>query len=200
MKKCLKCAETKALTEFHKDKSRKDGLFSYCKICVNMYAKARQTTNISTEINVISKVCLTCKVEKLANMFGIERRNTDGLCRYCRDCSKERLKKRVRERKETYKNACRVNSLIQTKRLDKPSTHICAFGGCNTFAQEYHHILYDDIDNGNNLSIITPVCYYHHDVVEIEKNNGIDLSDKFSLRIQIERFGAPYPSTISYLN
>jgi len=34
-KKCLKCGEVKSLTDFPKDKSRKDGLHPYCKNCTN---------------------------------------------------------------------------------------------------------------------------------------------------------------------
>lgn len=34
MKKCTKCGETKAESEFHKHKKTKDGLRSDCKICV----------------------------------------------------------------------------------------------------------------------------------------------------------------------
>jgi len=34
-KKCPKCGEVKSLTDFPKDKSRKDGLHPYCKNCTN---------------------------------------------------------------------------------------------------------------------------------------------------------------------
>lgn len=36
-KKCTKCKIEKPLTEFHKDKSRKDGLRYYCKACIAQY-------------------------------------------------------------------------------------------------------------------------------------------------------------------
>jgi hypothetical protein len=32
-KSCIKCSEVKPLTEFHKDKSKKDGYMRYCKAC-----------------------------------------------------------------------------------------------------------------------------------------------------------------------
>lgn len=35
MKKCSKCKEVKILTDFNKNRSRKDGLNSYCRICQN---------------------------------------------------------------------------------------------------------------------------------------------------------------------
>ena len=30
---CAKCKETKPVSEFHKDRRRKSGVFSYCKVC-----------------------------------------------------------------------------------------------------------------------------------------------------------------------
>lgn len=33
MKKCTRCGETKPLDGFHRDKSNKDGLYVYCKVC-----------------------------------------------------------------------------------------------------------------------------------------------------------------------
>lgn len=37
MKICLMCNEGKVLSDFHKDKNRKDGLYVYCKSCVKCY-------------------------------------------------------------------------------------------------------------------------------------------------------------------
>ena len=45
MKRCSKCKVEKELSEFHKDKSRKDGLFSYCKGCTKAHVDAYKTTN-----------------------------------------------------------------------------------------------------------------------------------------------------------
>lgn len=200
MKVCRKCKENKPFTEYHKDSSKEDGYVNWCKKCVNISQKRRQDLNLSRDIVVVSKICRTCKIEKKADSFVRERRNKDGLCGYCNDCRKIREKNRRRIKKETYKNSCRVSSLIKTGKLNRPCESPCAYGGCNTSASQYHHIKYDDLDKGDNLSIITPVCRYHHDTVEIYKNDGIDLSNKFSTRIQIERFGTPKPSKITYLS
>ena len=35
MKVCRNCGKTKELDEFYNDKSRKDGKYSYCKVCAN---------------------------------------------------------------------------------------------------------------------------------------------------------------------
>ena len=45
MKKCIKCGEVKPFSEFHKDKSRADGLNNKCKKCVAQYMKAYGTEN-----------------------------------------------------------------------------------------------------------------------------------------------------------
>lgn len=41
MKRCPRCAETKPLTEFHKNPSRKDGVSSVCKPCRRLYDHER---------------------------------------------------------------------------------------------------------------------------------------------------------------
>ena len=42
-KRCTSCKFTKPVEEFHKDKSRKDGLSIYCKTCVRQSEMARTT-------------------------------------------------------------------------------------------------------------------------------------------------------------
>lgn len=42
MKKCIICNEGKNLSEYHKDKSKKDGLSNKCKSCVKSYQKTYQ--------------------------------------------------------------------------------------------------------------------------------------------------------------
>ncbi|KRF10751.1 hypothetical protein [Paenibacillus sp. Soil787] len=39
VKQCRKCGETKALTDFYKQSTSKDGVHSYCKTCNNAHAK-----------------------------------------------------------------------------------------------------------------------------------------------------------------
>jgi 5-methylcytosine-specific restriction endonuclease McrA len=45
MKLCKKCNETKELSCFSKDKTRKDGLQPYCKECTSKYKKKHRTEN-----------------------------------------------------------------------------------------------------------------------------------------------------------
>lgn len=50
MKICTKCDLEKAITEFHRDKSRKDGLANRCKPCVIAHVKQYYTNNRSKVI------------------------------------------------------------------------------------------------------------------------------------------------------
>jgi len=54
MKCCTKCKQCKEFIEFSKDKSKKDGLYSSCKVCVNKYIKSGSTLDL-----------LNCTVEYL---------------------------------------------------------------------------------------------------------------------------------------
>lgn len=53
MKKCKSCGEVKSLSDFHKHKGFKDGLYLYCKVCTNQknreswrrYAEIRKSAN-----------------------------------------------------------------------------------------------------------------------------------------------------------
>lgn len=45
-KKCTKCRETKLLTEYHKDKSKKLGISSWCKCCTSFHGKGRYENKI----------------------------------------------------------------------------------------------------------------------------------------------------------
>lgn len=44
-KKCTKCGEVKPLDDYSRDKSTKDGLSKYCRLCRNMYHKRWRTNN-----------------------------------------------------------------------------------------------------------------------------------------------------------
>ena len=45
MKTCPECKEEKSFTDYHKDKSRKDGLYVYCKPCTNFLTKKWRLDN-----------------------------------------------------------------------------------------------------------------------------------------------------------
>jgi hypothetical protein len=50
-KKCSKCGQTKPTREFHKDKTKKDGLRSCCKICANQSVSKYRKTEKGRELH-----------------------------------------------------------------------------------------------------------------------------------------------------
>jgi hypothetical protein len=55
MKTCTKCSEIKALTEFHRDKSRKDGFANRCKLCVTTHVKNYYVANREKVIKAVTE-------------------------------------------------------------------------------------------------------------------------------------------------
>jgi hypothetical protein len=51
MKRCSKCGETKPLSEFFRNKSRKDGFQNWCKTCVKKADKAYKQTEAGKASN-----------------------------------------------------------------------------------------------------------------------------------------------------
>jgi len=62
-KRCTKCGETKAVTEFRKDANGRDGLRAQCKACGRAYSKAYCETN-PDKIKAYSKACYNADPEK----------------------------------------------------------------------------------------------------------------------------------------
>ena len=54
MKVCSTCKEEKALEEFNKNKSKKDGLSYSCKTCTRKHQKSWYNSNTSKQINRVS--------------------------------------------------------------------------------------------------------------------------------------------------
>lgn len=91
-KKCSKCGEIKPAEEFHIDKSKKEGLSSFCKKCSNKENKRR--ANINKQINVnrefnltLIKKCYQCGEEKTLNNFFKNNQNKDGFGSLCKSCN-----------------------------------------------------------------------------------------------------------------
>ena len=48
MKTCSKCTTDKAVSEFHRNKTAKDGLHNWCKVCCKQYRKKYYRQNMQT--------------------------------------------------------------------------------------------------------------------------------------------------------
>jgi len=115
MKKCSKCKIEKDDGEFSKDRSAKDGLQDKCKDCERKY-RLENKEHISRrnkeynklmkdrpKINIISKICGKCKIEKGIDEFNKNKSRKDGLQFQCKCCNKEyRGKPEVKERNKKY--------------------------------------------------------------------------------------------------
>jgi Recombination endonuclease VII len=88
-KTCKSCGKTKTLDQFHKDKSKPDGLNFYCKPCViqkvRMYS-ARPPRHPAPEG---MKRCCRCKETKTLDQFHKSSREWLGVNKYCKACSYE---------------------------------------------------------------------------------------------------------------
>lgn len=98
-KYCNHCKQTKDVSEFNKNKRRKDGLQDCCKICSreknrNSYKRAKLGLIEHFEDNspVGYKKCRECETVKPVSEFGNNKTNKDGLTKNCLDCQ-NRLKR-----------------------------------------------------------------------------------------------------------
>lgn len=91
-KVCLRCEETKPISEFSKNKNRKDGLQAYCKPCTRSANQASEAKNRSRPVIEIptTKVCKRCDQTKSASDFFKDSRRPDGLYASCKSCHTER--------------------------------------------------------------------------------------------------------------
>jgi hypothetical protein len=96
-KVCTKCNTLKKIDEYPKDKSKKDGHLSQCKACRNKSVKGKNVNNkkqldelktLGIFVEVVSKVCPHCKVEKKIEKFARNKYRTDGHSVQCKDCIK----------------------------------------------------------------------------------------------------------------
>lgn len=213
VKKCTKCKEEKEDTEFNRDRSNKDGLQSWCKVCGfvarKKVSKINQTKHLLDAVLPLTKVCSICKIEKSANEFSKATTSKDGLRSGCRECSNASRVKKTAESgiswsgkrrvfDEHYRiksnNVGWVHNLTKYGRLDKPTKFICAMVGCTNQALEYHHLKYDNRSTEDPISVISPLCIDCHNLFHIRQREGIDLTDNILTQIELEyiRYKPPH--------
>ena len=97
MKKCSRCKDTKNCNEFGKRASSKDGFDSRCLKCIKECSKQSADKNRIKNNNgiiIASKLCPTCRIEKVADCFGKCTSNGDSLRNECKDC--RNIKSRIK--------------------------------------------------------------------------------------------------------
>jgi uncharacterized metal-binding protein len=103
VKVCSKCKQSKALAEFYKKKTAKDGLNSHCMDCVDSYSRNHYRNNkekVLSRSNAWAKSHpVSRKFTRLKNLYGVTREQYDkifevqaGCCKLC-GISQTELKK-----------------------------------------------------------------------------------------------------------
>ena len=75
---CSKCKQTKPITDFHKNKSRGDGLSTYCKTCEN--ERGKKNFKMRRRVHPSSSTCPNCGSSKILYR---SRRTKDNKCYEC---------------------------------------------------------------------------------------------------------------------
>ena len=91
MKQCRKCKEVKPLTDFHKNKSRKDGCNSQCKQCVRNYQTENKSRFKQHYQDNKPRFALRARRNHLRREYGISLddyqnllKNQNGVCKICK--------------------------------------------------------------------------------------------------------------------
>jgi hypothetical protein len=88
MKLCTKCEVIKESSEFHKRLIAKDGLQSWCKICLRADNKRMEGNRYKNGPSIIrdAKVCQRCMTKKPVSQFPKKGSSADGYASYCKPC------------------------------------------------------------------------------------------------------------------
>ena len=93
MKRCTKCGETKALTEFYVDRKKKDERTCQCKACKRTTERKYHEANIKRNKTgagrvsaELTKLCVKCGETKELTAFGLSRGKKSGQQSMCMAC------------------------------------------------------------------------------------------------------------------
>lgn len=149
MKTCRICKQTKPLSEFYKDKHRKDGHRSNCKICCSKYQKSdkgkvvqkryEQSEKNKTNKKTYQATEKSRKSHRIA-IFKYDHSNKGRICqsRHRRtDIFKNTQSKYRKYNFQKLKARSSVNVAIKKGELPRPNTLLCNY--CPNQAEDYHH-------------------------------------------------------------
>lgn len=99
-KRCPRCQDEKAVSQFHRNRRNSDGLTAYCKPCaVDLAAEQRQRA-IADRRDTDTKHCRRCETTKLVIEFHKDGKSRDGLCSYCKECNRAKSRAWARDNPE----------------------------------------------------------------------------------------------------
>ena len=99
-KKCSKCLETRDISSFNKDKSKKDGYHGCCKICEKEAKKEYKKKKEAEFVPLTEKQCSICEEVKEIAKFSKHLYNKDGYVNNCYECCQEITNKARKTDKE----------------------------------------------------------------------------------------------------
>lgn len=106
-KKCNKCMLVIPKTSFNKDKSKKDGLHSTCRLCEKETKKKYMLKKQETMEHVTEKICKMCNMTKDISQFSKHLYNKDGYVNFCHSCVQSNSNdKRRTDRDNNIRYAC----------------------------------------------------------------------------------------------
>ena len=105
LKYCPVCERFLDKSEFHKNKSKSDGLNYCCKECKSKKSKILNDSKPIYEgnpyLNTSSRYCPSCKQYLPRTEFDLNRRDPEGLQCYCKTCKSNKMKI-INQNKELY--------------------------------------------------------------------------------------------------
>jgi hypothetical protein len=129
LKTCPRCGVDKEYDQYSKNKSCKDGLQFYCKICLSLLTKERAEKRSKIVFTQTFKTCGTCKISRPVTCFTKDAYGTFGLKGNCIDCGKiaiaawmdENPERRKENQKEWNRNnPDKVKNWHQKWRINNP--------------------------------------------------------------------------------
>jgi len=98
MKHCSVCKIEKSFDNFHKNTKTSDGHTFRCKTCTSAYYKGYNASRKAAHarVEVMSKVCRDCGLEKPISQFGRRENSLDKHNIYCKPCWKSRCLAAIR--------------------------------------------------------------------------------------------------------
>lgn len=182
MKKCTICNKLKALEDFGKSKSAKDGRRNQCKECINAQKRAKFTLtklkNLKQResdkeikkdelLKASSKICFTCGLDKPKEQFTKDMSKIDNLHPSCKECKNSKVKQN------------RLNNIDEKRAKDK------AYRLKNKEAKAKSDAKYRN-NNKEQLSI-KKKKYYEENKDKLKEYNRNRLIQRSSEQIELDR-------------
>lgn len=162
-KRCPKCKQTKPLSDFHKDKSRKDGHKGYCNICrAELQRQYRQTEKGRTVSRRGALLYSSSKKGKTKRkQYRQGERGKAAEARYRKTEKGKAIALRSAKQyqvanPERVKAVNAVNIAIKAGKIPRPNTLQCHY--CPAQAKDYHHTNYTP----EHWLDVIPVCRKCH--------------------------------------